>query len=145
MMMRDLARLGELLAQYQRSVFVQYVQERGAEPPDDIDATLALFGLTLAGVLRGANAALALPLRAEDDEAATRIFALVYAWGEADALRRAKLTLTSPKAKGREAEVLDRLIAGDNIVDALREPVAAPGPASGGAILPFPSSASRMA
>lgn len=64
------------------------------------------------------------------------LFSVAHAIGEGAGLRRAKLTISDPRAKGREVEVIDALIAGDDIEDALRRLAPTQG-AADGAVVPF--------
>jgi len=52
------------------------------------------------------------------------MFAVAHGMGDGNALRRARLALTDPRANGREVAVLDALIAGGSVEDALRQPTA---------------------
>lgn len=67
------------------------------------------------------------------------MFALAYAFGDVGSLRRVKLALTDPRSKAREIDVLDGLIGGLSMEDAIRRAASAP-PADAPAskIVPFP-------
>lgn len=56
------------------------------------------------------------------DSGAAEAFAHAWALGEAAALRRAAMAITSAKANGREVDVVAALLRGASIDEALREP-----------------------
>lgn len=65
------------------------------------------------------------------------LFCFAHAMGDGAALRRARLALTDPRAKGREVEVIDALIAGADIEGALRQAATPEGASSDAAVVPF--------
>lgn len=50
------------------------------------------------------------------------IFAMVHAWGEAEAMRRVKVAVSDPRARGRELGVVAALEGGASIEAALTPP-----------------------
>ncbi|WP_334150365.1 hypothetical protein [Hyphomicrobium sp.] len=104
------------------------------DPNDGYAATLEALGVTDAAIRRAVFAA------ARDfdiGENLRMLFCIPYAMGDGAALGRAKLAVSDPRAKGREVAVLDALIAGADIEDALRRPVSPDGASSGAVVVPF--------
>lgn len=96
------------------------------DPNDGYAAMLEALGVTDAALFRAVIAA-ARDFDIGGGSANLRmLFCVPYAMGDGAALRRAKLAISDPRAKGREIEVLDALIAGADLEDALRRPVSPP-------------------
>lgn len=68
------------------------------------------------------------------DDNLLMLFCVPHALGDGAALRRAKLAISDPRAKGREVDVLDAMIKGESVEDALRQPTARE---TANAVVPF--------
>ncbi len=109
------------------------------DPAAIVDQTMKALAITDAAMRRGVLAGHIEFSMSEDDPLAT-MFATAFAMGEGAALRRAKTALSDPRAKGRELDVLDRLIAGDEIEAAVRPASRPAQPArdkAGAKVIPF--------
>lgn len=101
---------------------------------DDPDALLEALGISDAAFRRAVIAAARDFSIGQGDM--LMLFCVPHALGDSAALRRARLALTDPRANGREVAVLDALIAGTDMEDALRRPAAAAPPQA--VVVPFP-------
>lgn len=114
-----LDRLGDALER----ALERHVEAALAEGRDaDLLAMLASIGVTWEGVERGGRdyEALAGPVASGVSGTPLFAFGIAYARGEAAALRRAAAALSSPGAKGREAEIIAALMRGASVADAAR-------------------------
>lgn len=126
-MVEAFARLRALMSAHDEKEIADYIRATGIVP-EELASALAAIGITWGGVNRGVLAATPMvfqPPPGSPEEAAATAFALAFARGEADALRRVKIALSSTKARGRELDVVDRLMAGSNVIDALTAPAGA--------------------
>ena len=96
------------------------VLKRLAERGCDVTEPYEAIGITRAAHLRGVIA-YAKAVEAPS-EAHAMAFSVPHAWGEMSALRRVKLALSDPRARGRALEVVAALEAGASVEAALTAP-----------------------
>lgn len=101
--------------------FAKRVAEVALEVADGKGGSVTLtFATDEAAIRRGRIAFLNEVDPTDQGSEACVYFALAHGLGDGAALRRAKTAISDPRAKGREVEILDALIAGKTIEDALQ-------------------------